>query len=261
MQLTLIWCDLALISWRIQDSPEEGTPTLGECEWSTYDFAKFSKNKLHNIEKFWTVGVEGGSWHYIRGVRKCFTTPLSTRDNNQPRVEYIFDLSDICHLELIHTVRERSDICHVELIHTARTRTSMDTSHCFFRAVRKRRRQWTHCIASFAVVDNTQILFSCNVMWMPTFIDMQPPRISFKRYRRHEQPPANEAILLPGGLSDSPPPHTETPSLDRPPLTVKSGQYAFYSNAFLFTVWMSLSLVSSCGSVASVKFNSDILSI
>ena len=44
---------------------------------------------------------------------------LSTCDNNQLRVEYNFDSSDICHLELIHTVRERE-------------------------------RQWALCIASFA---------------------------------------------------------------------------------------------------------------
>ena len=32
---------------------------------------------------------------------------LSTCDNNQSRVEYNFDSSDICLVELIHTVRER----------------------------------------------------------------------------------------------------------------------------------------------------------
>ena len=35
------------LQWRIQDFPEEGTPT--------YDFAKFSQ-KLHEIERIWTRG-------------------------------------------------------------------------------------------------------------------------------------------------------------------------------------------------------------
>ena len=39
--------------WRIQDFPEEGTPTPRGAP--TYDFAKFSQ-KLHEIERIWTGG-------------------------------------------------------------------------------------------------------------------------------------------------------------------------------------------------------------
>ena len=44
--------------WRIQDFPEVGAPTLQGAP--TYDFAKFSE-KLHEIERIWTLGEEGGA--------------------------------------------------------------------------------------------------------------------------------------------------------------------------------------------------------
>ena len=36
------------------DLPEVGAPTLGAGGVPTYDFAKFSKKKMHEIERIWT---------------------------------------------------------------------------------------------------------------------------------------------------------------------------------------------------------------
>ena len=48
--------------WLIQDFPEVGTPTFGEgvVLAPTYDFATLS-NKLHEIERIWTLGGGGGA--------------------------------------------------------------------------------------------------------------------------------------------------------------------------------------------------------